>query len=524
MKIRCLLLMLLVGLALNNLVTASAAPIPTIISFTSSLDSITVDEAEAGQTTSVLAWHTAGVTADYRLDLQVYRLNSWQPVYDANSVPLETNGSRTVTIYHPLNFGPPTYLLSIVDKHSRIVDQRTLSIPYRMPEPIPAETLPLAEATAEAEEDTTLTTIETFSIGQDAMDANALAQGVAQVQVSWTIFNRTPTSNLVFEQIFTDGSAVSVELPRDNLWIQSAGQGYVAPVYRDSETTVTLRLRVVDLVTSETLAEAEDTLEVVGTPSQVYPTAAPAVPAATQAAYNPPPVVPAQIVSFSGTPNTVTPGAAVTLSWEIRGTGGIYIEQAIPGLIGSQVVVSAQAPTGSTVVYVPQNAAYSILYTLYTANGSEGKAIEIKIHCPSTFFFGAGNGCPQSAVVEMAAAYQPFEGGFMIWRSDTGEIDVFYNSGATAEYYPEPSYGGLPDNPGTLTPPLNRVAPISGFGKVWANMPSVQSRIGWGMVSEQPYTMRYQPVAQPAPQFSFYFTLPDGKIVGTGFGQWQIIQ
>ncbi len=51
------------------------------------------------------------------------------------------------------------------------------------------------------------------------MDANALAQGVAQVQVTWTIINRTPSSNLVFEQIFSDGSAVSVELPRDNLWI-----------------------------------------------------------------------------------------------------------------------------------------------------------------------------------------------------------------------------------------------------------------------------------------------------------------
>ncbi len=133
MKIRCLLLVLLLGLTLNGLHTATAAPLPTIISFTSSLNSITVDEAEAGQTVSTLTWVTAGLTADYHLDLQVYRLNSWWPVYDANSVPLEANGSRTVTVSHPLNFGPPTYLLSIIDKQSHIVDQRTLAIPYRIP-------------------------------------------------------------------------------------------------------------------------------------------------------------------------------------------------------------------------------------------------------------------------------------------------------------------------------------------------------------------------------------------------------
>jgi hypothetical protein len=86
------------------------------------------------------------------------------------------------------------------------------------------------------------------------------------------------------------------------------------------------------------------------------------------------------------------------------------------------------------------------------------------------------------------------------------------------------TYGGLPDNPGTLAPPLNRIAPTSGFGKVWANMPTVRDRIGWALGPEQPFTARYQAVTPPAPQFSFYFTLPDGKVAGTGFGQWQVVQ
>jgi hypothetical protein len=76
-----------------------------------------------------------------------------------------------------------------------------------------------------------------------------IESGNARITVSWDTANRPLTSTLVFEQIMPDGSIVNVELPRENSWVNSAGDGVVAP--RDpggSAGSLRLRVRLVDLL------------------------------------------------------------------------------------------------------------------------------------------------------------------------------------------------------------------------------------------------------------------------------------
>jgi hypothetical protein len=507
MKTKLFALILIVGL-LGGYQAVGAAPRPSIISFDSSLRSITVDDAEAGSVTTTLIWHTAGLTDEYRLRLHMYLLDRWEPVFPPDSVPLEANGARVVTVRHPLNFGPPTFLLSILHSSTNnIVDQRILTIPYDLST--------VSDGPV----------IDTFQTDVESLDTAALENKTAQVLVSWSVSNRVPTSNLVIDQVLADGSAVSVELPRLNLWIPSVAQGPVAPVFEEGAEAVTLRLQVVDVVTGSVLAEK--TLEIaIASAEAEGPEMSGEAETEEQPAAEPETAPPStSIVAFTAVPDTVNPGAAITLTWEVLGTGGVTIEQSVPNVAAVSTVVNALSPKGSAEVYVPEYAAYSVTYTLKTADGKSSAQVQVQVHCPYTFFFGQADGCPSGAAFTVGASYQPFENGYMIWRSDNNDIYVHYDDG-TAGYFADKDYAGLPDAVLTEMPPLDREAPGSGFGKVWMNAPGVREKLGWALESEAGYVAKIQGVAltrNPRPSFAFYLTLPDGSVVASGLGTWRSV-
>lgn len=88
-----------------------------------------------------------------------------------------------------------------------------------------------------------------------------------------------------------------------------------------------------------------------------------------------------------------------------------------------------------------------------------------------------------SATVTVWGTYQEFEGGQMIWRSDTGLIWVLTNDGR-AQTYPTLLYGWLPDNPVREFAPPGRNLPVNGFGKVWGHYPMARAALGWGISGE----------------------------------------
>ncbi|MBZ0277679.1 MAG: zf-HC2 domain-containing protein, partial [Anaerolineae bacterium] len=103
----------------------------------------------------------------------------------------------------------------------------------------------------------------------------------------------------------------------------------------------------------------------------------------------------------------------------------------------------------------------------------------------------------------ISAAFQPFERGFMVWRGDTGAVIVLVGDGRVLNY-PESSYIGYPDNPVTDSPPVGRVKPISGFGRVWGNVETVRNLLGWGLETEQGYSMTLQYTTDPVLTSYFY--------------------
>lgn len=123
---------------------------------------------------------------------------------------------------------------------------------------------------------------------------------------------------------------------------------------------------------------------------------------------------------------------------------------------------------------------------------------------------------PTGSSTTTAAAYQPFEGGFMIWEARTGNIVAFYNNGtalnATYTVYPASRYANLPDNPVLDPTPLGRIRPAFGIGKVWGNFYEVRSNLGWALTSEQGWTTTFISTASNT-QSQTCFVLPDARAV-----------
>jgi len=106
-------------------------------------------------------------------------------------------------------------------------------------------------------------TITAFATTATLVDKTQLAQRTARIPVSWATSNRPSTANLVFEQVLPDNRVVNVELPRDNPWVASSGNGVVAPFPPGGNATqVNFRVRLVDLLTQNTLAQRELSLPI----------------------------------------------------------------------------------------------------------------------------------------------------------------------------------------------------------------------------------------------------------------------
>jgi hypothetical protein len=120
------------------------------------------------------------------------------------------------------------------------------------------------------------------------------------------------------------------------------------------------------------------------------------------------------------------------------------------------------------------------------------------ITCPATPTGGFGTlfttdpsirqqlGCPVSSTnVQLNAATQNFEFGFMVWMAGTpGYIYAFYPNGTYTRFLDTFVEGVDPVSTGALPPNPNVYEPVRGFGKVWRTFPEVQTTLGWATGGE----------------------------------------
>jgi hypothetical protein len=98
-------------------------------------------------------------------------------------------------------------------------------------------------------------------------------------------------------------------------------------------------------------------------------------------------------------------------------------------------------------------------------------------------------GCATGEVAIVWGAWQPFERGAMLWRSDNDEAYVLFGDGRWLPI--EEGWNGEPPS-GRGEPPANRVAPERGFGWVWSTRDDVFQQIGWATDREKGFCAAIQ--------------------------------
>lgn len=92
-------------------------------------------------------------------------------------------------------------------------------------------------------------------------------------------------------------------------------------------------------------------------------------------------------------------------------------------------------------------------------------------------------GCPTGGAHITWSAWQPFDGGAMLWRDDTNQVTVFYNGSGWASLPDQWDQQSTPPSRGA--PPDGRQAPQRGFGSIWGNSEQVFNGLGWAVDQEK---------------------------------------
>ncbi len=241
-------------------------------------------------------WVIVGLQPGQHVQLESYVANNW--------VTLESNLAATGTLdhvaAHPLTFADPVYRLRVLDSRNQPLTEQDTSVPYTS--------------------DSTVTPkIVTFQTTATAIRLSELKSGTARLPITWQVNDRTRTSQIVFEQI-VNNAPVSVELPRSALWIRSTGSGGVAPIVT-TDTTITLQMRVVDILSGATYDKQQIVLSIDTTP----PTPAPRPIVAKTPVLLGTTTPTIKVNAFYVNPGTVPRGGKFTVTWDVEGLNAVQI-------------------------------------------------------------------------------------------------------------------------------------------------------------------------------------------------------
>lgn len=138
--------------------------------------------------------------------------------------------------------------------------------------------------------------------------------------------------------------------------------------------------------------------------------------------------------------------------------------------------------------------------------------------CPFAWFIvpPPSPNCPLTAVVVSPAAYQAMQGGGMIWVQNGLTIFILFSDGGAPAWLFAPDTYSEGEALNIPLPPAGLFAPERGFGKLWAGDGALQSRLGWGVGGEVPYTALIQADAATGTR---YLTGPGAEIYALGMDQ-----
>lgn len=223
---------------------------------------------------------------------------------------------------------------------------------------------------------------------------------------------------------------------------------------------------------------------------------------------------PPQVVYFRADQAEVGRGEIVTLSWDVYmgERVGIRMEGSEPR--SPQYVGGNLPPQGSLTVTIPAQDDYytrTVIFYLDSEgrnNSGVGAQLTLPIRC---LYPPLGETCPLTSET-IPMTYQPFEHGFMLRRSDTGEVIVFSDRGHIL--HPEfkaapPSY----EPPAGLYPAHAVFSSAWNSRDTWAEGELIRETLGWGIAPSSTYNATFQTMPYIRSQGGYYIALPDGDVV-----------
>ncbi len=195
----------------------------------------------------------------------------------------------------------------------------------------------------------------------------------------------------------------------------------------------------------------------------------------------------ATITNFRANAEVVTNREGVTFTWAAEGSAA-YLYPCNPDASFDcpRPFNAMQVPTAHTVTIRGFQYAVPVRYRLEVVDGdaSVTQDISVRVVCSQIWLAPVVNPerCADAPSQPVFAAWQPFEGGVMLWFSDSRQILVLHNDGQRAQVFADP-YTTSQTEP-TVTPPDNRVAPVRGFGLVWRELGGAEGNLGWALVDE----------------------------------------
>src|SRR5690348_75345 len=123
---RFLLIILLIATVASAVSAApalqSGALLPAIATFSADTTTVKYSDVEAGTAQVTLSWNIINGNGQYLVSLEAYFQNYWVSLAKSNEA-LPLNGSRTVPVTLPQNFGSPTFRLTLKTSMGEVIGQ-----------------------------------------------------------------------------------------------------------------------------------------------------------------------------------------------------------------------------------------------------------------------------------------------------------------------------------------------------------------------------------------------------------------
>ncbi len=202
------------------------------------------------------------------------------------------------------------------------------------------------------------------------------------------------------------------------------------------------------------------------------------------------------IAALTATPETLQNENGVYFEWQTTGTA-VYFYRCLVDLCQRPTLAPPRPPVGGVQIdNFPYAGEYR--YRLEVVDGSAfaTRDITITVEC-SHVALGARGGtgrCPDEPPLAVFAAWQPFEGGALLWFADTGLIYVLTAADSRVRVFEDAFVEGQTEP--EITAPEGLYAPVRGFGLVWRTLGGAESALGWALAAEGGYDALRQPAGR----------------------------